>query len=245
MKIKKIKDSELVQIKSPYQSTLSFEKFLKSNKALNNTTKSVLDLGCGLGAQINYFSKKFPKIKFIGWDYSKKQINKAKKLNKNKNCKFYTQDILNIKKKLNVDLTISIQTFCCFKDSEKLFKSISKINSKWIAINSLFYDGPIDVLIHIRELKKNSLKDNDPDGDFNIHSIPKFEKIIKKEGYKLIKKIPFFPERKIPKPKNGVRGSYTIKTEFNKFTIFSGPVHLPWYFLLLKKINKNNKSDQK
>ena len=69
MKIKKIKDSELVQIKSPYQSTLSFEKFLKSNKALNNTTKSVLDLGCGLGAQINYFSKKFTKIKFIGWDY--------------------------------------------------------------------------------------------------------------------------------------------------------------------------------
>ena len=70
----------------------------------------------------------------------KKQINKAKKLNKNKNCKFYSRYFKH-KKKLNVDLTISIQTFCCFKDSEKLFKSISKINSKWIAINSLFYDG--------------------------------------------------------------------------------------------------------
>ena len=80
----KIKDSELVQIKSPYQSTTSFEKFLLKNKVINKNTKSILDLGCGLGAQIDYLSRKFPKIDFVGWDYSKKQIAKAKKINKNK-----------------------------------------------------------------------------------------------------------------------------------------------------------------
>ena len=64
--------------------------------------------------------------------------------------------------------------------------------------------------------------------------------MIKLEGYKIIKKEPFFPEKKIPKPKGKIRGSYTMKTELNKLTIFSGPVHLPWYFLLLKKIKKNS-----
>ena len=236
----KIKDSELVQIKSPYQSTTSFEKFLLKNKVINKNTKSILDVGCGLGAQIDYLSRKFPKIDFVGWYYSKKQIAKAKKINKNKNNQFYVKDILKINKKYNFDLTISIQTFCCFKNMDKLFDSITKINSKWIAINSLFYDGPIDVLVHMREFNKNSLKDNNPDGDFNIHSITKMEKIAIKKGYKIIKKEPFFPEKKIPKPKGKIRGSYTMKTELNKLTIFSGPVHLPWYFLLLKKIKKNS-----
>ena len=93
-------------------------------------------------------------------------------------------------------------------------------------------------MTHIRGFEKNSLRDNDPDGDFNIHSLTKLSKIAKKNGYKLTKKVPFFPKKKIPKPKKGLRGSYTIKTEFNKFTLFSGPVHLPWYFVLLRKINK-------
>ena len=236
---KQIKDSELRQINSPYQSTISFEKFLIKNKVLNKKTKFILDLGCGLGAQIDYFSKRFPTIKFEGWDYSKKQIKKANKMNKNPNNKFYAKDILKInKKKYYFDVTISIHTFCCFKNMEELFNSVSRINSKWIAVNSLFYDGPIDVLTHIRGYEKSSLKDNDPDGDFNIHSLTRLSTIAKKKGYKLIKKIPFFPQKKIPKPKKGVRGSYTIKTQFNKFTLFSGPVHLPWYFVLLKKIKK-------
>ena len=33
----------------------------------------------------------------------------------------------------------------------------------------------------------------------------------------------------------GGGGSYTIKTEFNKNTLFHGPLFLPWKFVLIKK----------
>lgn len=229
--------SELVQINKVYQSTKSFEKFLIKNKVLNKYTKSVLDAGCGFGSQIQYFSKQYPKIKFTGWDYLKKKINRAKKLNKNANNKFYVQDLLNIKRKDSFDLAFSIHTFCCFKNIDEVLKSFTKVNSKWIAINSLFYDGPLDVLIHIRDRTNKGIKDDNPDGDFNIHSLEQTKKAFLKGGYKLTKMEKFFPSKAIIKP-HKKRGSYTVKTEFSNHTVFSGPVHLPWYFLLAKKIKR-------
>ena len=39
-------------------------------------------------------------------------------------------------------------------------------------------------------------------------------------------------------PKDRSRGSYTMVTALNKKTVFTGPVHLPWYFVFTKRINK-------
>ena len=52
----------------------------------------------------------------------------------------------------------------------------------------------------------------------------------------IVKKEPYFPKKKIKKQGKRKRGSYTIKTEFHKYSTFSGPVYLPWYFVLAKKI---------
>ena len=35
-----------------------------------------------------------------------------------------------------------------------------RLKPNWIAINSLFYDGPLDVLIHIRDHESNIKDDN-------------------------------------------------------------------------------------
>lgn len=229
--------SEIIQLTKIYQSTKAFENFLTENKVLSKNTNSVLDIGCGYGSQIQYFSRNYSNTKFTGWDYSPKKIYIAKKLNKNLNNKFFVQDLLKIKKKISntFDLAFSIQTICCFKNIDEVLRSVTKINSKFIAINSLFYDGPLDVLIHIRDLTNPSVKDNNPDGDFNIHSLERTKKSFLSNGYKLIKIKRFFPRYKIKKLSKK-RGSYTIRTEFNRHTLFSGPVHLPWYFVLAKKI---------
>ena len=231
----KIKNTEINQLRKPYQSTLDFEKFLKTHKVLNSKMSNVLDVGCGLGANLNYFANKYPDKKFIGWDYSKKQIKFAKYYNPKLKNNFYLENILEIKNSYTkFDLIYSIHTICLFQKIENVIRSISKINSKWIAINSLFYDGEIDVLIHMRDLKNKKISDKNPDADFNIHSLPNTKKIFKKYGYKVIVSKQYFPKNKIKKIRG--RGSYTIKTELNKNTTFSGPVFLPWYFLLAKKI---------
>jgi len=91
------KNSEITQYKNIYQSTTDFEKFLKKNNAISKKTKNILDLGCGYGAQTDYFAQKFPKIDFSGWDYEAKAINFAKKNNSKKNMSFNLKDIFKIK----------------------------------------------------------------------------------------------------------------------------------------------------
>jgi hypothetical protein len=59
----KIKNAEINQLRKPYQSTLDFEKFLKTHKVLNSKMSNVLDVGCGLGANLNYFANKSSKKK--------------------------------------------------------------------------------------------------------------------------------------------------------------------------------------
>ena len=101
-----------------------------------------------------------------------------------------------------------------------------------MGINSLFYEGDIDALIHIRE--PGDKNDNNPDGDLNIHSLSKIKKFLLKKGYKVFKKKEFFPPQKLFSNKNG-RGTYTMKTQLSDHTMFSGPIFLPWKFILIKR----------
>ena len=236
-----MKDSEHKQFYKPYSSTIEFEKFLIQNKLINSKTENIIDIGTGIGANLHYFSKRHKNINFTGIDYSKNRIQQGKSINKNKKIKLKKIDILNNNFNLRnkFDGAIMIHALCCFKKLDQVISKICKLNTKWIAINSLFYEGNLDVLIQIKD--HNNIKTfsqrglNNNDGDFNIFSLIQLKKIFSMNGYKLIKKKPYFPTKKIPKPSRGSRGSYTIKTEFNKFTTFSGPIYLPWYFIYAVK----------
>jgi cyclopropane fatty-acyl-phospholipid synthase-like methyltransferase len=238
----KLKNNELLQFKTVYQSTLAFENFLKEELKKNIT---VLDIGCGTGGTLSYYVKKYQDIKFIGLDYREKKIVEAKRLYKiyniTNNIDFIKFDIYKsakYKKIQKPDGIISEKTFCTFKDITIPLKNLFKLKPKWIAINSLFYKGEMDVFIHIKETKRiyeEFYKNNNPDGDFNIFSINKLSRFLKKTNYKITKIHEFFPKKKIISKKN-YRGTYTMKTERNVNTCFSGPVYLPWYFILIKKV---------
>ena len=195
------KINEVLQLNKVYESTIKFEKFIKKNKGFKNID-TILDAGCGIGSNSYYFSKKNPAINFIGGDYRKKIIIYAKKILNNKNnnklklkLKFINYNIIKPSKNLinKFNGIICIHTFCTFKNSQIVINGFCKLKPKWIAINSLFYDGPMEVLTHIRDSKTN-LRDKDPDGDFNIFSLPKIKKQFLANGYK-IKFIPFFPKK--------------------------------------------------
>jgi len=226
------------QINKPYESTIAFKKFLEKNNLLSKKINHIVDVGTGLGTHLDYFSKKNTKIKFTGIDYSSRLIQEAKKLKKKKNINFFKVNVLkknNNKIISNCDGVTCIQTLCAFKDIEKPIKFMCSLTPKWIAINSLFYDGLLDVQIRIKDYNDlNSYLGGD--GDFNIFSMQITSKVFKKYGYKLTKLIPFYPKKKLSKIKNGGKGSYTIKNGFKKNIAFSGPVYLPWHFILAKKI---------
>tara|TARA_B110000503_G_C7147564_1_gene413666 strand:- start:484 stop:1233 length:750 start_codon:yes stop_codon:yes gene_type:complete len=229
--------SELIQYQKPYNSTVDFYKFLSKLNLFNKNIKNIIDIGTGIGSNLQYFSKQQKKINFLGTDYQSSRIDTAKKLNKNPKIKFQRLNILKSVETLKnkFEGLTCIHTICCFKKIEKVITNMCKINPKWIAINSLFFDGDLDVLIHIRD-HSNQIKDSNPNGDFNIFSLSRTEDIFKKNGYEIVAKKPFFSKKKIKQTEKGKRGSYTMKTEIHNHTTFSGPVHLPWYFVIAKKI---------
>ena len=87
----------------------------------------------------------------------------------------------------------------------------------------------------MNDLNKTKKENNHPDSDFNIFSLKYLNNELEKNNYKMIKNQKYFPRNHIKKV-GKKRGSYTMKTELNSNTVFSGPVHLPWYFILAKKI---------
>jgi SAM-dependent methyltransferase len=237
MNFKKNLKNELRQVNYPYQSTIDFNKFIiKKNQFKPNTR--ILDAGCGIGNNTIYFAKKNKLVEFIGGDYSKKNILLAKKkFKKVNNLSFSFFDILKNKKKFvnKFDGIISIHTMCCFKDISEPIRKLCTLNPKWLCIKTLAYDADMDVLIHIRDYD-SGMKDNNPDGDFNIFSKKKIISEFNKNKYKA-EIHDYYPSKRIVIKDKKKRGSYTIKSDFHKNTVFSGPVYLPWKFIFAKKEN--------
>lgn len=233
-----MKNSELTQFYKPYDSTIAFHKLLLELNLLTKNTKNIIDIGTGIGSNLQYFASKNKSINFLGTDYETGRIKKGQKLNTNPKIKFKKLNILKSVKLFQnkFDGLICIHTLCCFKKLDIVIKNFCKIKPKWIAINSLFFDGDLDVLIHIRDYQNKKLKDNNPNSDFNIFSLKKIKEVFNKNGYKMVCKRPYFPIKKIKKVGKGKRGSYTLKTEIHKHSTFSGPVYLPWHFVVAKKI---------
>ena len=227
------------QFEKPKHSTVLFEKFLNDNNCILPDTE-ILDIGAGGGDVMLYLAKKSPRTKFLGIDYNKAVVSMGKKVLSGHNCPNVSLEAgdwfdLPGSYKDRFDGIFNVHALCCFKRLKAALEPLIKLDPRWIAFNSLFYNGPLEVLIHIRDLEKTELKDNDPDGDFNIFSLPATKKYLSDNGYAKFEYTRFQIPVDLPRPSDGRRGTYTIKTELEEKSQFSGPVYLPWYFVLGQK----------
>ena len=230
--------SEFPQIEHPYYSTIAFEAYIADCTGFRNGSE-ILDIGTGIGSNLHYFAIKHLNIKFIGADYNADKIAQARELATARGLNqltFEAQDWFDLTQEYNsrFDGIMNIHTLCCFKNVESAINALCVLKPRWIAFNSLFYDGPLDVLIHIRDYTNLSITDDNPDGDFNIFSLPKVREVFASQGYQVRSK-PFNMPKTLSRPEDGARGTYTINTEWHSKTQFSGPVHLPWYFVFAER----------
>jgi len=230
--------SEYPQIDNPYFSTIAFEEFLAARGGFLDG-KEIFDIGTGIGANLYYFAAKNPGVRFLGGDYNADKIAEAKDVAKargDNGLAFETVDWFDISDgyRGRFDGIINVHTLCCFKRIEPAIEALCALEPRWIAFNSLFYEGPLDVMIHIRDHDNPAIGDDNPDGDFNIFSLPLVRELFTKHGYKLHSE-PFHPPQALPQPNNGARGTFTAQTEWHERTQFSGPVHLPWHFLFASR----------
>lgn len=229
------------QFKNPYRSTIAFSDWLKSLRLISpKKSINVLDLGSGEGASLSYLARKFPISNFTGVEINKNLVDKGNKIFeklKINNCKLEVGDLYRINRKFinKVDGIISLQTLSWLPEYKKPIKEMIKLNPKWIAVSSLFYDGLVECEIKVRDFKRSSGKKPE-DVFYNVYSLKLIENLFKKYGYKKFKFTPFTIDVDIEKNKDGRMGTYTVKTNKGKRLQISGPLLMSWYFAAASKV---------
>ncbi len=243
-----VKDYVISDYFNPKYSTQAFSSFLQRNGCFKSSDDElVVDMGTGGGSGLAYFAKSFPGTDFLGIDYNLELVEWINNVFflENPGCCPENMSVaygdwtrpLDIIENCNKNITgvISVHSLCTQKNFSDAASYLVELEPEWIAFNSLFYDGPLDVLIHIRD-KESDMNDDNPDADFNIHSLPCAADFMQSKGYSLRSVEPFDIGLPLPRPGGGKRGTYTVKTDWSDYSQFSGPVYLPWQFLLFEKI---------
>ena len=244
-----IKEYATADFSSPKESTKALINFITKNGVLDGASgKIVLDYGAGSCSGLYQIAKQFPEIEFAGIDYNEVLISwvndfwrrpsgsKYKLPNLTANFADWNDSkaIKLLTERSEVHAVMSVHALCTMKDCLEAISKLVISKPKHVVLNSLFYEGPLDVLIHIRELE-STIPDDCPDADFNIHSIPKVQKVFADLGYPNVSFEKFNIGIDLKAPDKGRRGTYTIRTEFEERAQFSGPVYLPWYFVLASR----------
>jgi 2-polyprenyl-3-methyl-5-hydroxy-6-metoxy-1,4-benzoquinol methylase len=171
----------LVPIKFSIPSKKIREKFIE----ILNKTKSVADLGCGLGGNAILFQKINPKIKYIGVDISNEAIIKAKKINRNEKINFLVDDLE--KSILPKDYFTTIycsQLIEHIKDDERFIYTINQsLKTGGNLLISTVYRKPLAVYLYKNINNERVLAPDHINEYTNINDL--FVKL-KKCGFKII-----------------------------------------------------------
>jgi len=110
----------------------------------------------------------------------------------------------------------------------RIFKKYKKKDFDFVALSSLFYEGKVDYKIFVNDFSKSEFTK----GYYNIFSLIKIKKILKKNGYRKIFYKNFMIERNLKKPTHKGMGAYTLKLINKKKIVFSGGMYIPCGFIL-------------
>ncbi|WP_165374895.1 class I SAM-dependent methyltransferase [Thalassospira indica] len=229
------------QLQTPYQSTIDFVDWLEQIGVIGDAEKRICDIGCGKGANLHYLSKRFPSHTFTGVDIDEQLISEGRKLlgdHNLTNCKLVTGDIHDLKsqfKQNEFDGVISFQTLSWLPGYEAAIDSISLISPSWIAITSLFYDGPVETRTVIEQF--DSSDKIEANLFYNTYSLPKFKKYLFKKGYTQFKSMRFEIPFDLPRNSDGRMQTYTEKTVDGRRLQVSGPLLMNWHFIFAAKEN--------
>lgn len=227
-----------------------YKKMYRSTDFLINCLKlelqageplSILDIGCGGGANLSYIARSFPNYEFTGVDINKHYIQMAKNMHSKsliKNTQFCCTDFT--KMEFVHDIIGSSQLLNIIDKSKgKELLELSFLNAnKAVFIFSIFSERLLDYEITIKDHYYNK------EIPYNIYSILRIAQFALQMDYKLKHKIIFNMDIELPNIHRG-RGTYTIQTAEGKNLMFTDVLHLPWYFLYFEKNNldENKQND--
>jgi SAM-dependent methyltransferase len=226
------------QFMEPYQSTISFCDWLIRLGAISGKYAKICDVGCGKGANLYYMSKKFPDCVFIGIDIDEQLIREGNdflKLSNVNNCQLKAGDLYKVGSYFGskeFDGVISLQTLSWLDGYKDAIDSIASLTPKWIALTSLFYDGPIEAKTIITQYDDEKI---DNSFFYNTYSLPIVRQYLYEHGYKKFECKRFEIPIDIPQNSERKMGTYTELTTDGRRLQISGPLLMSWYFIYAVK----------
>jgi SAM-dependent methyltransferase len=230
------------QFQQPYRSTVAFCDWLEYIGYISQDKQlTILDLCCGQGANVYYMGKRFPHHNFIGVDLNPNLVRDGNLYFQTagiSNCHLELGDIykLNDKYVSRFDGILSFQTLSWLPDFQEPIKIMSKLQANWIALSSLFYDGPLSCTIEVQDYD-NSLCPS-LQSFYNVYSLPVIRNFLSDVGYSGFQYTPFEIDIDLPKPTHTGRGTFTEKLQNGHRIQISGPLLMPWYFIAAKRQQK-------
>lgn len=224
------------QFTSPYQSTIGFCDWLVEIGALGASDR-ICDLGCGKGANLYYMAKRFPGCEFVGMDIDEQLIRDGRDFLSRAsvpNCQLSVGDLHNVGSHFNrgeFDGIISLQTLSWLPDYKEAVDAIVSLSPKWIALTSLFFDGPVEAKTVITEF--DLAKEGEPKLSlfYNTYSLPMVRKFLSDRGYTQFKQLRFEIPIDLPRNTDGKMQTYTETTSDGRRLQVSGPLLMNWYFI--------------
>ncbi|MBL7195622.1 MAG: methyltransferase domain-containing protein [Desulfobacterales bacterium] len=223
------------QFKEPHRSTIAFCDWLEEIGYIQRDSQlKIIDIGSGSGANIYYMGKRYPNSQFIGMDINSDLVTSGNQFfqdNGIENCQLIKGDIYNLSEKYVPanDAIVSFQTLSWLPEFKKPIASLSKLKARWIALSSLFYDGPLSCTIEVQDydINLNPCKES----FYNVYSLPVVRDYLLKNGYPKFQYTPFEIDIDLPRPSEKGRGTYTEKLKNGNRLQISGPLLMPWYFI--------------
>ena len=234
------------QLSNPYQSTVAFFDFLEEEKLMPSGT-SIVDACCGSGGNLFYAANRFALKQAIGFDYQEEFLSiaedyqseaKSERLNV---VSFKQADIYNLgqfgeslRGSIEIDGILFLQTMSWLTNWRESLLQLGNLNSKWIAMSSLFYEGFIEAEITIKTHAVSSGEHTS--FPYNVYSIPLVEDCLRSNGFKDFIWKEFNLVSPIARPDDvNKMGTYSIETKDGTLLQKSGPILMPWYFLIAKR----------
>jgi len=229
-------DYHLRQYHTEYESTRRFMSFLDNaiNLANFHVPVSIVDLGCGAGANTARLARKFTDSQVCGIDLDAELINFALKMKNERgapNLDFQVGDLLECELSDYEGVT-AIQTISWVpaKDMYLPFERVLKKQPKWFAFSSLGFDGKAQARIEVEDFSDNESWST----PYNVLSNVVLREKARLLGYEEVVISPYHPTEPILKAAEGM-GSHTRVLDSGQLVLFSGPLYLPWYFYFFKR----------
>lgn len=227
------------QFQEPYRSTVAFCDWLEGLGFLQkNSRLNILDLACGQGANIYYMGKRFPHSTFTGVDLNQDIVLRGNQFlhqgGVTNGC-LEQGDLYRLDHKYvsAFDGIVSFQTLSWLPDFRQPLKAMSGLHAKWMALTSLFYDGPLSCTVQVQDY--DAALRPCMESYYNVYSLPVVRKYLAELGYSEIRSAPFEIDIDLPKPVHQGKGTYTEKLQDGHRLQISGPLLMPWHFIAAEK----------